>query len=262
MRRYLTTAAVSMLVAAAWPCHADEATARRELAASLSRQEALFRQSFSLPVTSPEVNALLSAEIARNTQAIGMPMQLTISHFTYDHAPAQSRIALHLANLAPAQAEFMERQANQMIQGSGIDDALKLVALDAFKEGLAFLSARQGASQLRNETPAVADFSVDGGQQELMPGLTLSEVWFRFERQVKAITAIQFRFSNGRKLMARMRYTEAALPGGGTVPVPAAAEITQDAMTAPQDGVTIPPKVTLRYGTCTFRRMPPAAPAP
>lgn len=233
---------------------ADEATVRKELDTCLRRYDALFRQTFALPVTSPEINRLLSQQVAQATQqAIGFPLQVTISHFTYAYTPTAAQITAHLADLPAAQADAMEKQANQLIQGSAVGQVLELVAFDALKEGITYLAARKAQCVLRQETPAAADFSLDGANQQLIPGLQLKETWFRFDRTAKAVTGIQFRFTSGTSLMARIRYADAALPVGGTAPVPVAAEVTQNALTTPQNGVPVPQKVTVQYGKCTFK---------
>ena len=236
---------------------ADEATVRQELAASLLRYETLLQQSFTLPVKSQEVNTLISQQVAAATQqALGIPLQVNISHFTYTYTPKGSQIKAHLAGMAPAQAEFMEKQANQLIQGSAVGRMLETIAFDALKEGILYLNAQQATCVLQKETAAIADFSLGGSNQQLLPGLSLKETWFRFDRAAKALTGIQFRFTNGTTMLARVKYAEVRLPNGATVPVPALAEITQDALTTPQGGVTIPPKVTVQYGTCTFAGTP------
>ena len=232
---------------------ADEATARQELDACLTRCNALLRQSFTLPVKSPEINALISQQVSQKTQqAFGNPLQITVSHFTYTHAATGGTIYTHLSNLPAAQAEMMEKQANQLIQGSAVGQMLEVVAFDALKEGILYLNAQKAQCVLRKETPEAVDFSLSGGNQELMPGLQLKESWFRLDRKAKAVTGIQFRFANGKSMMARVMYAEVRLPGGGSAPVPKTAEITQDALTTPQDGVTVPAKVTVQYGACTF----------
>jgi hypothetical protein len=245
-------------------CQADEATVRKELDLSLKRYEALFQQSFDLPVKSPEVSTLISQQVAAATQkALGFPLQVKISHFTYSYSPTAARIVAHLAEVPPAQAEAMEKQANQMMQGAGIDKVLEVIAFDALKEGVLYLTTQKAQAVLQKETEALADFSLAGTNQQLMPGLQLKETWFRFDRAAKAISGIQFRFSNGTSMMARIKYAEAALPGGSTVPMPSAAELTQDAITTPQGGVTVPPKLTVQYGKCTFKPATPGAtPAP
>jgi hypothetical protein len=232
---------------------ADEKTVRQELDVALQRYDALLQQSFALPVKSPEVNALISQQVAAATQqAVGFALPVSISYFTYLYTPTGSQIKVHLADVAPAQAEFVEKQANQMIQGTGVGQALETIAFDALKEGILYLKAQRAACALQKESPALADFSLNGGNQEFMPGLQLKETWFRFDRAAKAVTAIQFRFTNGKSMLARVKYTDVKLPGGAIVPVPAQAEVTQDALVV-QDGVTIPPKVTVQYGKCTFR---------
>jgi hypothetical protein len=238
---------------------ADEAAVRHELDACLKRYDTLFKQSFELPVQSQEVSALISQQVATATQkAIGFPLQVKISYFTYVHSPTAARVLVHLADVQPAQKEAMEKQANQMVQGSPIEQALEVIAFDALKEGVLYLNERKAQAVLQKETPATADFSLAGANQELLPGLQLKETWFRFDRAAKAVTGIQFRFANGKSMMARVKYADAALPSGGTVPVPSQAELTQDALTSPQGGVTVPPKLMVQYGKCAFR---PAAPA-
>lgn len=245
--------ALALGLAGACLGRADEATVRKELDGCLRRYDALFRQSFSLAVRSPEVNTLISQQVAQATQqAIGFPLQVTISHFTYSYTPAASQVTAHLANLPAAQADAIENQANQMIQGSVVGQMLEVVAFDALKEGITYLSTRKAQCALRKETPATADFSLDGGNQQLLPGLQLKQAWFRFDRAAKAITAIQFQFGNGTTMTARVKYADTAMPAGGTAPVPALAEITQNALAAPQNGVAIPQKVTVQYGKCTF----------
>gem|GEM_PF-3399343 len=245
-------------------CQADEATVRAELDACLKRYDALFQQSFDLAVRSPEVNALISQQVAAATeQAIGFPLQVKIDYFTYRYTPTAATIVTHLADVPPAQAQAMEAQANQMIRGSAIGQALEVIAFDALKEGVLYLKEKKAQAVLAKEAPGAADFSLAGANQELMTGLQLKETWFRFDRAAKAITGIQFRFTNGKAMMARVKYGDAALPGGGTVPVPVQAELTQDALSAPQGGVTIPPKLNVQYGKCAFKPGTAAAkPAP
>lgn len=233
---------------------ADEAAVRKELDACLKRYEALFQASFDLPVRSPEVSALISQQVAQATQkAFGFPLQLKISHFTYGYTPAAARVTVHLADVPPAQAEAMEKQANQMVQGTPLGQALEAIAFSALKEGIGYLGAHKAQAVLRKETPAVADFSLPGGNQQLMSGLQLKETWFRFDREARAVTGIQFAFTNGTSMMVRVKYAETALPGGGTVPIPAQAELTQNVFTAPTEGVAVPPKMTVQYGKCAFR---------
>lgn len=232
---------------------ADEKTVRQELGAALKRYETLFQQSFSIPVKSPEINALISQQVAIATrQAMGIPLQVNLSHFTYTYTPVVGQIKVHLADLAPAQAEFMEKQANQLIQGSALGQVLELVAFDALKEGILGLNTQKATCVLRRELPASADFALPGGNRQLLPGLLLKESLFRFDRAAKAVTMLQFSFTNGTSMLARVKYVEVRLPSGASVPVPALAEITQDAMTTPQQGVTVPPKVTVQYGKCAF----------
>lgn len=245
-------------------CRADEAAVRSELDACMKRYETLFQQSFDLAVRSPEVNTLISQQVASATQqAIGFPLQVKIDYFTYRYTPTAATVLTHLADVPPAQAQAMEAQANQMIQGSAIGQALEVIAFDALKEGVLCLKEKRAQATLQKETPATADFSLPGANQELMTGLQLKETWFRFDRAAKAITGIQFRFTNGKSMMARVKYGDVALPAGGTVPIPALAELTQDALTAPQGGVAIPPKLSVQYGKCAFKPGGAvAAPAP
>lgn len=259
MRRHVWLTVLAVGAAAAGSARADEKTVRQELDASLKRYEALFQQSFALPVKSQEVNALISQQVAAATkQALGIPLQVNISHFTYTHTPAvgqakaHGEITVHLADLPPAQAEAMEKQANQLIQGSAVGQVLETIAFDALKQGILYLNAAKATCVLQKEAPAAADFSLTGANQQLLPGLLLKETWFRFDRAAKAVTGIQFRFTNGTSILARVKYAETRLPTGATVPVPSLAEITQDALTTPQQGVTVPPKVTVQYGKCTF----------
>lgn len=235
------------------PAHADEKAARQELEAALKRYEALFLQSFSLPVQSREVNSLISQQVAAATQqALGIPLQVTISHFTYTYTPKASQIKVHLADLPAAQADAMEKQANQFIQGSAVGQVLETIAFGALKEGILYLDAQKATCALRKETPAAADFSLTGGNQQLLPGLTLKETWFRLDRTTKTVSGIQFNFTNGTSMLARVQYVEVRLPSGATVPMPSLAEVTQDAVSAPQQGVTVPKKVTVQYGKCAF----------
>lgn len=233
---------------------ADEKTVRQELDASLKRYGTLFQQSFSLPLASQEVSTLISQQVA--AAAMGLPVQVNISSFTYTHTPTASRIKVHLADLPPNQAEFMEKQANQVIRDSGVGQVLETIAFDALKEGVLCLNAQKAACVLRKDVPASADFSLSGSNQEVLPGLLLKEAWFRLDRAAKAVTMIQFNFANGTSMQARMKYVEVRAPGGVSVPIPALAEITQDAITTPQQGVAIPRKVTVKYGKCTFAGAP------
>lgn len=236
---------------------ADEQTVRQELDAALKRYGTLLQQSFSLPVKCPEISALISQQVAATTQqALGIPLQVTVSHFTYTYTPKASQIKVHLADLPPAQAELMEKQANQFIQGSAVGQVLEAVAFDALKEGILYLGDQKATCALRKELPASADFSLGGSNQQVLPGLQLKEAWFRLDRAAKAITMIQFNFTNGTSLQARLKYVDTRLPSGVTVPVPAQAEITQDAVTTPQQGVKIPTKLAVQYGKCVFAAAP------
>jgi hypothetical protein len=264
MRWHLWLVVLALGAADVGGVRADEKTVRQELDASLKRYETLFQQSFSLPVKSQEVSALISQQVLAATKAMGFPLQVNISYFTYTYTPAsgqakaRGQIGVHLADMAPAQAEAMERQANQLIQGSAVGQALEMIAFDALKEGILYLSAQKTACVLQKETPAAADFTLDGASQQFMPGLSLKETWFRYDRAAKAVTGIQFRFTNGKSILARVKVADVRLPSGATVPVPSLAEITQDALTTPQEGVTVPPKVTVQYGKCTFAGAAPA----
>lgn len=252
MKWHVWLTALALGAAGVGALRADEATVREELDASLRRYGTLLQQSFSLPVKSQEVSTLISQQVAAATQqAMGIPLQVNISHFTYTYTPTGGQIKAHLAGLAPAQAEFMEKQANQLIQGSAVGQMLETIAFDALKEGILYLNAQKATAVLQKESPATADFSLSGSNQQLLPGLLLKETWFRLDRGAKTVTAIQFRFTNGKSMLARVKYVEVRLPSGATVPVPALAEITQDALTT-QGGVTVPPKVTVQYGKCTF----------
>ena len=132
------------------------------------------------------------------------------------------------------------------------EQMLETIAFDALKEGILYLNAQKASCVLQKESPTTADFSLNGANQQLLPGLLLKETWFRFDRATKAVTGIQFSFTNGKTMLARVKYVEARLPSGATVPVPSLAEITQDAIATPQQGVNVPKKVTVQYGKCVF----------
>ena len=135
MRWHVWLAVLTLGVASVGSVRADEKTVRQELDASLKRYQTLFQQSFSLPVQSPEVSTLISQQVAAATQqALGFALQVNISHFTYTHTPAsgqnkaRGQIKAHLADLPPAQAELMEKQADQLIQNSAVGQVLETIA--------------------------------------------------------------------------------------------------------------------------------------
>jgi hypothetical protein len=253
MKWHLRQTVLALSVAAVGGLRADEKAVRQELDTTLQRYDTLLQQSFALPFKSPEISALLSQQVAAATQqTLGIPLQVSISHFTYTYTPKGSQIKAHLADLPAAQADLMEKQANQLIQGSAVGQMLETIAFDALKEGVLYLNAQKATCALRKELPATADFSVSGSNQQLLPGLQLKETWFRFDRTAKAVTMLQFNFTNGTSMQARLKYVDMPVAGGASVPVPAQAEITQDAITTPQQGVTVPKKLTVQYGKCVF----------
>ncbi|MBN2452429.1 MAG: hypothetical protein JXR77_18735 [Lentisphaeria bacterium] len=257
-RRCVAAATVCLILGGVRPLlRGDEATVRKELDSVLDAYGVLFQQSFALPVKCPEVNVLLSQQLAAVTRkAFGVPLQLTISHFTYTAMPQGNSVQVHLADVSPQQKQAMEQQANALVKGPPIGPFLEAISFAALREGVQALARRRSACELKKETAETADFRLGGNNQEVMPGLQLQETWFRFDRKAGALTGLAFRFANGSTMNVRLDSSHAVTPKGVSVPVPTQAQITQDALETGPGGMSIPAKLTVTYGKPTFRASP------
>ncbi|HPY90806.1 MAG TPA: hypothetical protein PLE92_05490 [Lentisphaeria bacterium] len=250
MRRLLLGLSLLVLTLVPSSLAQDAANLPQLIAAVEQNYKDFFAKSFTVDMVSREVNQLISSVVAEQSKHMGIPMTLTLKHFTLtsDGAKITSQAVLELPD--ESMRGMLEPQANQMLEAAGVNKAIANLSLTAVGQAAAILAEKQSLFTASNETDATVLLTATDPEINYC-GLQIKTARVRLDKANHVIAELRFDFVDQSALWLRLGH-RGAIDGAGDVNCPTRISLRHN-MKINAGGVKLPDPITIEYQNYTFR---------
>lgn len=211
----------------------------------------LFTKTFSVNMASPEIAQFLQTAVANASKQMGFPVIINIKHFVFSAKDGRFSTKAVLNVPDEQMRQMMEQQANQLLESSGMAQALADMTLGALAKASGFLKNHDQLNMEKSDQ-AVALFSVKAPTEKLIGNLEMTKGLFKVSKDSCVIPEFRFDFSDGSAVWVQLRHDAVTPTGqGDAIQCPVMMIVSQTLKLAP-GGQPIPQRITLAYSNYQF----------
>lgn len=203
MRRLLLGLSLLVLTLA-MPTPAQDAANLPNLIAAVNQNyKDFFAKSFTVDMVSREINQLIASVVTEQAKQMGIPLTLTLKHFTLtsDGAKITSQAVLDLPD--EGMRSTMEPQANQMLEAAGVNKAIANLSLAAVGQAAAILAEKQSMFTASHETDASVLLTATDPEINYC-GLQIKTARVKLDKANHVIAELRFDFVDQSALWLRL----------------------------------------------------------
>ncbi|HOG51241.1 MAG TPA: hypothetical protein PKY10_11695 [Lentisphaeria bacterium] len=250
MRRLLLGLSLFVL-SLAMPTLAQDAANLPKLIADVDQNyKNFFAKSFTVDMVSREINQLIASVVAEQSKQMGIPMTLTLKHFTLtsDGAKITSQAVLELPD--EGMRGMLEPQANQMLEAAGVNKAIANLSISAVGQAAAILAEKQSMFTASHETDATVLLTATDPEINYC-GLQIKTARVKLDKANHVIAELRFDFVDQSALWLRLRH-QGALAGAEDINCPTQILLRHN-MKINAGNVKLPGAIAIEYQNYAFR---------
>lgn len=170
---------------------------------SAKRITDLYEKNFTVKMQSPELATLLANQVKVQSEKMGFPVAITISHFILTNKNKQQSCKVLLTDATPMK-ELLEPEANNLLSSSGIGKLLAEALLGSLQNAAKFLQENNSSFKLNKESEKYYDFLAQDEDLASLAGASPESIRIRINKETENLTAFMVKFKDQTQIRANL----------------------------------------------------------